>query len=181
VVISLAVSTIKGGEFRGWAWTVGGLLYLGWLLSYYVLLREGEAGREWMLITIFPIMAYDSGAFLVGRTWGRHFMAVNISPQKTWEGVVGGITFAVISALILSSVFHLYSSPLPLRTAEIVFLAILIAFLSQLGDLVESGLKRKANVKDSGSLLPGHGGILDRIDSWIPVAVAVYYYVKWIV
>jgi len=181
IIISLTHTLVKGKNFDRWAWTVLGVLYLGWLLSYYILLREGNMGREWVFLAIFSVMAYDTGAFFVGRTWGRHFMAQGISPQKTWEGVAGGITFAVVLALVLSSIFNLYSSSLPLGTVQVIFLAILISLFSQLGDLAESWLKRKAQVKDSGSLLPGHGGILDRIDSWIPVAIVVYFYAKWTV
>jgi phosphatidate cytidylyltransferase len=121
----------------------------------------------WSMITI---MASDTTAFFVGRAWGRHRMAPAISPKKTWEGAIGGAMGSIIVATILGAVFSL-----PLSYWQLVLAGCFISIIAQLGDLVESLLKRNTGVKDSGKVLPGHGGILDRIDSFIFTGALVYY------
>ncbi len=162
-----------------WAWTVAGILYLGWLLGHAVGLRVFEDGREWVLLALFTTFACDTGAFLVGRTWGRRPMAPVLSPKKTWEGALGGFLAAPAAALAINALFDLAGIGVPLGAAKIVGLGILIGIFAQLGDLLESVLKRRAGVKDSGALLPGHGGALDRIDSLVFSMAVVYYYILW--
>jgi len=164
----------KEGAFVGWAWTIAGILYVGWLLSYFVALRGLDAGRDWVFFTLFTTFGSDTAAFFTGRTWGRHYLAPNISPGKTWEGAIAGVLGAIIVSLALTTLFSL-----PLGYGHAIFLGLLVSILGQLGDLVESLLKRNMGVKDSGKLLPGHGGVLDRIDSVVFAGVVVYYYVIW--
>ena len=158
----------------GWAWTIFGVLYMGWLFSYFVALRGLEDGRGWVLLALCTIFATDSGAFFAGSRLGRHSLAPKISPGKTWEGAVAGFLSAIAASLILRAILCL-----PLNYWHIALLGCLIGVVAQLGDLVESSLKRGVGVKDSGNLIPGHGGVLDRVDSVVFVGVVVYYYVIW--
>ena len=159
----------KEGIFSAWAWTIAGILYVGWLFSYLVALRL-EAGSEWVFLALFTIFGSDSAAFFVGRWLGKHRLAPSISPAKTWEGAIGGVFGAVIVSIIVVALFGL-----PLNYWQTVVLGILISVLGQFGDLAESLLKRNMGVKESGNLMPGHGGLLDRMDSVIFTGVVTYY------
>jgi phosphatidate cytidylyltransferase len=162
----------KEGAFIGWAWTIAGILYLGWLLSYFVALRGLDNGRNWVFLALATNFASDTAAYFAGRALGKHKLAPSISPGKTWEGAVAG----VIGAIIVSLLFTLL---LPISYGQAIILGLLISIFGQLGDLVESLFKRNMGVKDSGQLLPGHGGFLDRIDSVVFAGVVVYYYAIW--
>jgi phosphatidate cytidylyltransferase len=156
--------------FTNWAWTIAGILYIGWMLSYWVELRSLEAGKELVFWAMFTTFASDTSAFFIGKAWGKHALAPSISPGKTWEGAIGGLLASIIASLILRIIF-----PLPFSYWQIALLGCVISLFAQLGDLVESLLKRNTGVKDAGKLIPGHGGILDRIDSLIFTGVIVYY------
>ncbi len=148
-----------------------GLFYVPLLLGYFLLMHRMEDGRFWILFTLVVTYCGDTAAFYVGRTWGRRKLAPAISPGKTVEGGAGAIGGAVAGALF----FHFFFlSQLPALHALI--LAVGVGITGQLGDLFESLLKRGAAVKDSGTLIPGHGGLLDRIDSVLFAAPLVYYY-----
>jgi len=164
-----------------WGWTMAGILYMGWMLGHYVTLRELDHGRELVLLVLFSTFACDTAAFLVGRSWGRHLMAPVISPKKTWEGAVGGFIAAIAAALALRSLLNLGDWELPLNYVQVIALGCLIGLFAQLGDLLESLIKRRAGAKDSGRLMPGHGGILDRVDSLVFTGAIVYYYLIWVV
>ncbi len=164
----------KEGAFSSWAWTVAGILYIGWLLSHFVALRGLEFGRDWVFFALFITFAYDSAAYFVGRAWGRHYLAPSISPRKTWEGAIGGISGAILVSLLLVWLLDL---PPSFSYGQAVPLAILVSVFGQLGDLFESMFKRNMGVKDSGRGVPGHGGFLDRMDSMVFTGVIVYYYV----
>ena len=160
---------------------MAGILYMGWLLGHYVTLRELDHGRELVLLVLFSTFACDTAAFFAGRTWGRHLMAPVISPKKTWEGAVAGFAAAIAAALVLRSLLNLGDWELPLSNVQTIALGCLTGLFAQLGDLLESLIKRRAGAKDSGRLMPGHGGILDRIDSLVFTGAIVYYYVIWVV
>lgn len=162
--------------FSSWAWMIAGGVYIGWMLSYWIGLRILDNGRVWVYLAMFIIFASDTGAFFIGKKWGRNKLAVTISPQKTWEGALGGVVSAVLGASIVFIVLG-YIEPLPLNYWQLIPFAFLISIFAQFGDLVESVLKRNAGVKESGRFLPGHGGILDRFDSHIFVGVLAYHYV----
>ncbi len=174
LLIWFLIVSPKDTAFSNWTWTMVGILYTGWLLSYWVELRDLTDGKYWALLAIFTTFACDTSAFFIGRTWGKHRLAPRISPGKTWEGAVGGALGAITSCLIFKVIF-----PLPINYWGVILLGFIIGLFAQLGDLVESILKRSAGVKDSGKTIPGHGGILDRIDSLIFTGVIVYYYVLW--
>jgi len=180
VVISLVWLLLrpqKEEAFSSWGWTIAGIFYIGWLLSYLVELSL-EGGRNWIFFALFTTFAFDIAAFFVGRALGRHRLAPRISPSKTWEGAIGGIFGAIAVSL-----FFTISTPLglPLGYGQAVLLGLLVSVFGQLGDLTESLLKRNMGVKDSGKLMPGHGGMLDRIDSVVFTGIVVYYYVLWAV
>ena len=162
----------RGGTFVGWAWTMAGILYIGWLLSYFVALRGLDGGRDWVFLALFTTFGSDTTAFFVGRALGKHHFAPHISPGKTWEGAIAGVFGAIIVSLVLVNLFSL-----PLGYGGAILLGLLVSVFGQLGDLVESLLKRNMGVKDSGRLIPGHGGFLDRIDSVVFTGIVVYYYV----
>jgi phosphatidate cytidylyltransferase len=179
-LIRLLCRPSKEGAFRNWAWTIVGALYVGWMLSYWLNLRGLEDGRNWVYLAMLTTFANDTGAFFIGRARGKHRLAPAISEGKTWEGAVGGLMCAILGAIVIATVLNLIS-PLTFRYWQIILLGFLVGLFAQLGDLVESLLKRNMGVKESGNLLPGHGGILDRFDSLIFVGAVVYYYVIWVV
>ena len=117
----------------------------------------------------------------MGRAWGKRHLAPTISPKKTWEGAIGGFVATPAAAVIIYALLNVADLSLPTGYTQIVLLGCLVGVVAQLGDLLESWLKRRAGVKDSGSLLPGHGGILDRIDSLVITGAVIYYYVVWVV
>ncbi|MEA1959460.1 MAG: phosphatidate cytidylyltransferase [Chloroflexota bacterium] len=160
-----------------WAWLLAGMLYIGWMLSHFIPLRALDGGRDWALLAIITCVACDITAFVIGSKWGRHRMIPRISPSKTWEGTVGGFIGAVAAALILATI--LPTIDIPYWQAAV--LGMLVGIFGPLGDLAESMLKRNAGVKDSGHMVPGHGGMLDRMDSILFTVVVVYYYVIWVV
>jgi len=149
-----------------------GILYVGFFIPHVALLREQPEGWRWVLFTVYTAMGCDSGAYFAGRAWGRRPLLAAVSPSKTVEGAWGGLAGAVIVALICRMVF------LPLLGGrETVGVALAIAVLAEFGDLCESALKRAFGAKDSGWIIPGHGGILDRLDSLLfPFVFAYYYY-----
>ena len=190
-LIWLLLRRQKEGAFIGWAWTMAGILYIGWLLSYFVALRGGyyplsiteAAGRNWVFLALLTTFASDTTAFFIGRALGKHHLAPRISPGKTWEGAIAGV-FGAIMVSLFFTLPKLFTIPNPLYLQhfnywQAIFLGSLISILGQLGDLAESLLKRNMGVKESGKLMPGHGGFLDRIDSVVFTGIVVYYYVIW--
>ena len=155
--------------------------YLGVLPSFLVRLHEGGwsgaapqgTGAGWLLLAVFMIWTCDTGAYAVGSLWGRHPLWPAVSPNKTWEGAIGGTLAAVAAGTLLAGVLRS-----GLAGPEAACLAVMVAILASAGDLVESRLKRIAKVKDSGGLLPGHGGVLDRFDSLFFAAPLFYYYLR---
>lgn len=170
----------KDGAIASWAWTMAGILYVGWLLGHVVSLRGLTDGRSWVFFILLATVASDTAAFFIGRAIGRHKLAPQISPNKTWEGAIAGVVGATVFSLLftptklfgLSNAIHIQG----LSYGEAILLGALVSVFGQLGDLTESLLKRNAKVKDSGNLLPGHGGVLDRLDSIIFAGVVVYYF-----
>ena len=157
-----------------WAITLAAALYAGGLLAHAPLLRGLEDGREWVFVVVLVTFAADTAAFFFGRSFGRTPLAPTISPGKTWEGAGAALVAAIVAAPGLTAVFTL-GVALPGTLA----LGALMGVVGQSGDLLESRLKRAARVKDSGWLLPGHGGVLDRLDSIVFNLALVYYFVMW--
>ncbi len=171
--MTLAIFWRKDDWIASWALTLAGALYVGWLGAYAILVRDLPNGLTWTVIALLTVWATDTGAYLVGTRIGRHGFFTAISPKKTWEGAIGGLVAATVAMLV----FGLWAGlSAPLAAAFGFGLGI----AGIIGDLAESLLKRQTGVKDSGNLVPGHGGLLDRIDSLLFAAVFAYYYLIWI-
>lgn len=153
--------------------TLLGVFYIGFFLAYFIALKSqgDERGKDLLLLLTFIVWAGDTMAYIIGSSIGKHKLAPEISPKKTWEGAMANVVTSVIIAYISSLTFI---QRIDLKDALI--LGVLISVVGQIGDLFESVLKRAANIKDSSNILPGHGGILDRIDSLVLTAPILYYY-----
>ena len=147
-----------------------GAVVCGWCLTRHVEALHVAHGSGSMLLLLGPIWACDSGAYFVGRAIGKHPLAPVVSPNKTWEGSVGGFVASVAAAVVIGR----WALDLPVLAG--VGAGAILGVLGQFGDLAESALKRSAGVKDSGRLIPGHGGLLDRLDSLTFAAPALYYF-----
>ncbi len=148
-----------------------GVVYIGFLFPHLLWIHRSPEGAEWIFFILLVAMLGDTGGYAVGRIWGKRKLLPHISPGKTVEGSVGSIGGNCIAALVA---WHYL---LPNRPAlELAVLALFIGLLAQLGDLCESALKRACSAKDSGHIFPGHGGVLDRIDSLLFPGAFIYYY-----
>jgi phosphatidate cytidylyltransferase len=152
-----------------------GVLLIGWGLSHLILIRHLEVGHLYIILLCAVVWLSDAAAMYVGKALGRHRMAPAISPGKTWEGaaasLVSGMIVALLGARLLS---------LPLSLLQSVVFGGIISCVAQVSDLSESLLKRYVGVKDSGALIPGHGGLLDRIDSLFLAAPLAFYLLQWL-
>ena len=148
-----------------------GVVYIGFLFPHLLWIHRGPEGAGWIFFILLVAMLGDTGGYAVGRIWGKRKLLPHINPGKTIEGSVGSIGGNCVAAL------GAWQYLLPHRSAlELVVLALLMGVLAQLGDLCESALKRACSAKDSGRLFPGHGGVLDRIDSLLFPGAFIYYY-----
>jgi phosphatidate cytidylyltransferase len=157
-----------------WALTFGGAAYLGLLLGHFPLLRNLPNGFWWLGVAILATWINDTAAYFIGSRLGRHKLFVRISPKKTWEGFFGGL---VVTALLGVWPFANWLRISPLLGA---LLGIMIAIVATYGDLAESLWKRQSGIKDSGRLIPGHGGMFDRVDSLLFIVPTVYYFAVWV-
>lgn len=176
VMVGLGLSLTRAADLSGAVQRLGlsvlGVIYVGFFVPHMVLLRGSDgSGWRWLLFTAFVAMGSDSGGYFVGGWLGRTKLLPAVSPSKTVEGAAGSVAGAMVIALACRLVFH----P-DLGVGEAVGLGAAISVLAQLGDLCESALKRAFGAKDSGWIIPGHGGILDRLDSLLFPMVFAYYY-----
>jgi phosphatidate cytidylyltransferase len=178
-MLILIVALFSRGELKDrWeaaALVLFGVWYVGGLMGYMVGIRRidhgGKMGADLLMLLLVIIWANDIFAYLIGRTLGRHKLAPIVSPKKTVEGAVAGLLFGILASYASRWIF------IPQISAkDSILMALLIGVLGQIGDLCESIVKRSANVKDSGGIVPGHGGMLDRVDSLLFGAPAMYYY-----
>lgn len=162
--------------------TLLGILYIGWMFCYLILIRElNPTGSlfwnnhgAYLFFLIISIWACDTFAYLIGTYFGKVKLTPFISPKKTVEGSVAGFFISIVAAFIFSQFTGMNS-------LHAIILGTIIGFVSQVSDLVESLIKRDAGVKDSSNFVPGHGGVLDRMDSFILTAPIMYYYISWFV
>lgn len=170
------------GVLASWSLALAGALYLSWLLSHFVLLRllisplntnvftlvglSLDAGAAWIYLILAITWIQDTAAYFVGKNFGRHKLAPVLSPKKTWEGAAGGMLGSIVAAIAFAWVFGL-----PLGWAQAALLGLVGGVVGPLGDLAESMIKRQVGLKDAGNLIPGHGGILDRLDSFWAVCM----------
>ncbi len=175
-VAALALA-VRGASSRGpadWALTIAAAILIGGLLRCLVELRQRPDGIWWVLAVLLGTWACDTAAYAVGRLLGRTPLAPKVSPKKTVEGSIGAMAFtplALVGVSVFAPVVGLVS---PLSIVMSLVLGLLIALAAMLGDLAESLIKRQCGVKDSGTLLPGHGGLLDRIDGLLFAGLAGY-------
>lgn len=160
--------------------TTAGILYMGWIGSYLLDLRNMPGGLWWLVIVLPTIWLTDMGAYFVGSRLGKHALSRRISPNKTWEGYLGGVVAGTFTAAALTILWHSFG----LGGPEIAWwqgaaLGGALSALSILGDLGESMFKREAGVKDASNFFPGHGGVLDRLDSWLWGAALGYFFITW--
>jgi phosphatidate cytidylyltransferase len=158
------------------------LLYTGFTLMAVPMLREQSNGPSLVTFLLCAVWAGDIVALYVGKAFGRHKLAPSLSPNKTWEGSLGSIAGSLLATGALLGLAHLFSTQwdrvwlsFPEDISYWMGLAVLVNVAAQVGDLAESALKRSVDVKDSGNLLPGHGGVLDRIDALLLAAPALWY------
>jgi len=157
--------------------TIGSIFYVGWLVAYIVSIRQIEGGQFWTLLILLAIALADAGAFFIGSAIGKHKMMPVVSPKKSWEGYLGGILVGTLVAAGFALWFHSF---VPAITWQKGFLlGVIVSVICPMGDFGESMLKRQFGQKDSSQLIPGHGGFLDRIDSYLWAAILGFYFVTW--
>lgn len=176
--ITLGFELLRGDPDQGLinaAANLFGAVYIGFMFAYILLLRfiSSENGLFYIIFTTFVTWANDTAAFFIGIKFGKHKLSPRISPKKTVEGSIGGLSGGIVTALVLAALFQK-----PLFFFGI--LGALVVIAGQFGDLIESIIKRNAGVKDSGSFLPGHGGVLDRFDSLLLAAPVFYYAIVYV-
>tara|TARA_B100001123_G_scaffold18233_3_gene20587 strand:- start:1406 stop:2239 length:834 start_codon:yes stop_codon:yes gene_type:complete len=155
---------------RRWLLFIAGPMYVGFCLTHSIFILKLLKGTELLVSTVATVFTNDSVAYLIGKNFGKNHIYGSISPNKTLEGTLGGFVASTAIFPALCTVFSL-----PFNVLEASLLGFIIGISGQLGDLLESFLKRKAKVKNSGHILPGHGGILDRLDSIVFPLVIIYY------
>ncbi|HTG01938.1 MAG TPA: phosphatidate cytidylyltransferase [Nitrospirota bacterium] len=161
------------GALEDVASTALGMLYVAVLFAFLVAIRLSADGRQWLVFLFFTIWASDIGAYSIGIPFGRHRLYEKISPKKSIEGL-GGAVFAAAGMALICRIWFMP----PVSAAEVVCVAVVLALVGTVGDLTESMFKRAAKIKDSGVIIPGHGGMLDRMDSMLFAAPVLYYYIR---
>ncbi len=158
-----------------WGLTSAGAVYLGTLAGTFVAMRELPHGFRWVLVAVITTWVSDSGAYFVGISFGKHKLWPRLSPKKSWEGVVGGLVFGTAAAFLMG-VWFFPAVPF----VRWVVLGLILSAAAPFGDLSVSMVKRQVGVKDTGHLIPGHGGMLDRLDSLLFIVPIAYYWALWI-
>src|SRR5262245_46140947 len=171
VCVPICRNRVKG-ELEQITLAVFGFLYIGWMFGHLALLANGPNAYGYLMYLFFAVELNDIAAYSFGRLFGRHPLRSNISPKKTWEGALGGL------AVSLALPWLLWFSFPHFRAMELILTGLIVGVGGQMGDLVISLIKRESGVKDMGAILPGHGGILDRIDSLILVAPLFFHMVR---
>lgn len=177
VILPMVWQVVKGtwkDFLSSWALTLAGALYVGGLCAHLIALRNLPRGLEWLLLTFAVTWACDTAAYFIGRLWGKRGFFNRISPHKTQEGAIAGCLAGIVTTLIAGHWMRLWFW-------QSLLLGMLLVLGATFGDLAESLVKRQVGVKDSSSLIPGHGGMLDRVDSLLFAGVVAYYFVLWVV
>jgi len=179
ILLGLYLFEKQRTDLRNIVFALSGLIYPTGILCFWILVRNGIDGKFWMIFGLLCTFVSDVGAYYFGKSLGRHKIAPILSPKKSWEGVAGGVLTSILSAVLFVSIyldyFHL-STNHPLWIYAL--LAGCITFLDLLGDLIASMVKRDRKIKDMGNLIPGHGGMLDRMDGIIPVGLVLYFVIQ---
>lgn len=161
--------------------TLAGIFYIGWFGAYFISLRSLPEGKWWILVVLPAVWFADGGAYFIGKRFGKHLLCPRLSPKKTWEGYFGGIVVGVLLTALFAALWRVGAGPDSAVTVwRGALVGLVMGVFPTLGDLGESMIKRQVGVKDSGNLLPGHGGAFDRVDSWLWAVVLGYYMVWWL-
>jgi phosphatidate cytidylyltransferase len=156
--------------------TLAGMLYIGWIGAFFISIRALPDGLWWFLLSLLAIWLADASAYLFGRRFGRNKLAPRVSPKKTWEGYLAGIGVGILGSVGLALLWRIGAGPdSGINALSGAIIGGVIGTFAPIGDLGISMIKRQIGEKDTGSLLPGHGGILDRIDAWLWSAVLGYF------
>ena len=162
--------------------TVSGVTYIGWIGSYLFDLRNLPQGGWWLMLVMPCVWLADSGAYSIGRAYGKHKMAPRLSPKKSWEGYAASVFTGMIGGAFLVYAYSTFGNlPDTISIWQGAVLGLILGALSPLGDLGESMIKRQSGIKDSSDIIPGHGGFFDRVDSWLWGAVIGYYFLIWFI
>ena len=161
-------------RIKNYVFNIALVIYISGILSHLLLSRNMENSKDIILFVMLVIFASDTCAFVFGKTLGKRKLAPTISPSKTYEGAIAGILAASIMALLATLYFELN-----IRFIYVILLGILIGMIAQIGDILESKFKRRANLTNSSEILPGHGGVLDRLDSVALNLFLLYYFLLW--
>jgi phosphatidate cytidylyltransferase len=155
------------------ALAIVGFLYLGWMFGHLAFLANAEHAYSYLLYLLFAVELNDVAAFVTGKLFGRHPLRSNISPKKTWEGSLGALAVSLALPWALRFTFPHFNA------IDLIVIGLIVGVGGQLGDLAISVIKRDLGIKDMGAAIPGHGGILDRIDSLIYVAPLFLHYTRY--
>jgi len=161
------------GQLQGIALAIVGFLYLGWMFGHLAYLANANHAYAYLLYLLFAVELNDVAAYVAGKLFGRHLLRSNVSPKKTWEGSLGALGVSLALPWALWWTFPHF------RLGDLIVIGLIVGIGGQLGDLAISVIKRDIGVKDLGAAIPGHGGILDRIDSLIYVAPLFFHYVRY--
>ena len=173
LLLTYTVITKNRFNFEDAGFSVLSSIYVG--IGFYFLMETRAAGLVYIFYSLFIIWATDSGAYFIGKAIGKNKLWPEISPNKTVEGSLGGIVCAILVAVL----FGLLSDKINATVLTLSAITIVLSIFGQIGDLVQSAFKRHFHVKDSGNILPGHGGILDRVDSWLFVFPLLHFFHLW--
>ena len=160
--------------------SLSGMVYVGFVGAYMVSLRQLSDGAWWVLLALPVIWVADSAAYFAGKAWGKRKLSPRLSPKKTWEGYLAGVVAGTLTGALLAFVYPQIAGRAlsEMTVLNGTVLGALISIIAPLGDLAESLFKRQAGIKDSGRLLPGHGGAFDRVDSWLWAGIIAFYFLR---
>ena len=162
--------------------TVGGFIYLGWIGAYLYDLRALPNGGWWLMLVLPSVWMADTAAYVLGVRYGKHKLAPRLSPKKSWEGYFAGVFTGTLAGGFFAWAYHVNTFPVGHLTISIwqgALLGFVLSVITTLGDLGESMFKRQSGIKDSGNVIPGHGGAFDRIDSWLWAATIGVFWIRW--
>lgn len=158
--------------------TTAGIFYIGWLGAYIISLRALPDGEWWLILSLAAVWFADAGAFFIGTKFGKHPLAAAVSPKKSWEGYIGGVIIAAILTPLFAWLLQHFAPAITITNG--IILGVILGTFAPIGDLGISMIKRYFNAKDSGNLIPGHGGALDRLDSILWAVALGYQLITWL-
>lgn len=179
---AIAYERGRGQAASDFGVTVAGLVYIGWIGAYLFDLRNLPEGGWWFMLVIPSTMLADTGSYSLGSAYGRHKLAARLSPKKTWEGYAAGVFTGALAGAFFAYAYSRFGGLAgDITPAQGAVLGLVLGALTPMGDLGESMFKRLSGQKDSGDVMPGHGGYFDRIDSWLWAGAIGYFFLAWLI